>query len=145
MRTASRLFVFASLLACAGCATCTRGVEGVVSRADAGHGFCSATLMRESNSEFESVGYFGHCFYRGRDLGACSALSVSPSGRLAAWQDAPTGRIRALSPSWAEPRWLTDEFKGLVSRIELSEETREVHVTFEGVFAPLTLRVTDEL
>jgi hypothetical protein len=137
-----RLVLLAVALAVvSGCATCTRGVKDVVARTDKGHGFCSATLMRPSNSDFESIGYFGHCFFRGRDLGSCSALTVSASGQLAAWQDSSTGRIRVFSPPWSEPRWLTNEFTGVVSEIVVNEAAQEVHVSFDGVFAPVTLRV----
>jgi hypothetical protein len=140
-QTIRLLLLAIAIAALGGCANCTRGVKHVVSSTDKGHGFCSATLMRPSNSDFESIGYFGHCFFRGRDLGSCDALSVSPSGQLAAWQDSSTGRLRAFSPAWSEPRWLTDEFKGVVSEIEVSEASNEVHVRFDGVLAPLTLRV----
>jgi hypothetical protein len=143
MCSSSRIAVLAALLALTGCAPCLRGVKDVVSSSNHGHGFCSATLMRPSSSDFESIGYFGHCFYRSRDLGSCSGLSVSPSGRVAAWQDGPSGGIRAFSPAWLEPRWLVPEFKGLVSQITWGETSGEAHISFQGGVSPLTARIPD--
>jgi hypothetical protein len=136
MRTAVLLAVLVCIAGVSGCASCIRGVKGVVSSRDYGNGFCSAIVQRDSASDFESIGYFGHCFYRGIDFGSCDSVSVSPSGKVFAWQDGPTGRLKAFSPDWSEPRWLTSEFRGLVSEIKWFESAGEIHVFYDGIIVP---------
>ena len=86
--------------------------------------------MSESGSDFESIGYFNHCFYRGRDFGQCDRLSVSPSGRYALWQDSSSGGLRVFSPRWREPQFIFEEFQGLVLDVAWDEDASQVHVTF---------------
>jgi len=123
------------------CSTCVRGVKDVMDRGDEVHGFCAATVMRPSRSEFESIGYFGHCFYRGRDLGPCGELAVSPDGRYAAWVDSSTARVKAFAPGWSDPRWITYERNTKISRLAVTDDPAQVHVFTEGAIAPSSIDI----
>ena len=140
MRTIVTAFFAFTVLVLSGCSLCAP-VPYVVQRRSAGHGFCKATLMVRGASSFESISYFGHCFYLKRDLGRCDSLSVSPSGHLAAWQDGPSGRLRVFSPSWTEPRWLNERFEGLVREFQWREAHGELTVYFSGSATPKAFRL----
>jgi len=94
-------------------------------------GFYSEIISRSSQSSFEGIGHFRHCFLGERDLGQCDSLSVSPSGHWAVWVG-DSGRLQLSSDMWANPSWLTDTFNGLVSEVRWDEQHRKVVVIFDG-------------
>ena len=93
-----------------GCATCAGGASGVEQRKPRAGGFCEATLQVSGDFGFESVGHFNHCFYKTRDFGQCSSMSVAPSRTVALWQQTSTGSVVAFRPGWEKPVVLLKSF-----------------------------------
>ena len=93
-----------------GCATCAGGASGLEQRKPHAGVFCEATLQVSGDFGFESVGHFNHCFYKSRDFGQCSSMSVAPSGRIALWQETSTGSVVAFRPGWEKPEVLLKSF-----------------------------------
>ena len=104
------LAVLTSVALLSGCATCAGGSSGIEQRNKHAGGFCEATRQVSGDFGFEGIGHFNHCFYRSRDFGQCSSMSVSPSASIALWQDSATGAIVAFRPSWPAPRTLLPKF-----------------------------------
>jgi hypothetical protein len=121
----------ASILIVSACAPCLRGIEHVTRQTNYGHEFCRATIEPAAESGVGGDAY-PHCYYQRRDLGACRIMSVSPSGRLALWQDRSTGGLRILSTEWREPRWLSQKFEGQVQHVDWNEADSQVHVRVPG-------------
>jgi len=126
------LILAASLLMISACVPCLRGVEHVTRQTNYGHEFCRATIDPPAESGAEGGEVYPHCYYQRRDLGACRIMSVSPSGRLALWQDRSTGGLRILATDWREPRWLSQNFEGQVQHVDWNEADAQVHVRVPG-------------
>ncbi len=131
-RIARRVIFAGSLLLMAACAPCLRGVEHVTRQTNYGHEFCRATIDPSAEAGLDGADGYPHCYYQRRDLGACRIMSVSPSGRLALWQDRSTGGLRILSTDWREPRWLAQAFDGQVQHVDWNEADSQVHVRVPG-------------
>ena len=93
-----------------------------------GFGF-SAVVLAEKNefpNAFESVGHFGHLFYRGSDLGHVHDSLPSPSGRAIVYQEATSGKIFVFYRDGWKTVELTKEFPGLVNRFVWHEAEGDI-------------------
>lgn len=59
-------------------------------------------------------------------------MSVSPSGRMALWEDGSTGGLRLFASDWHEPRWLAEKFDSDVQHVDWNEADFQVHVRIPG-------------
>jgi hypothetical protein len=93
-----------------------------------GFGF-SAVVLAEKNefpNAFESVGHFGHLFYRGQDLGHVNDSLASPSGKAIVYQEATSGKIFVFYRDDRKTVELTKEFPGLVNRFVWHEAEGDI-------------------
>jgi len=130
MRAASIVIAFI-LLACGG--PRPPGTERVE---NLGFGFRKITIG-ELNS-FE-LGHHAYLYYRDRRLSAIGlACSVSPSGRFAAYQDGPSGKLLLFRRADQNVSELTPKFIAVAGRFVWHEDRGVVEVEFIDRHAPMT-------
>ena len=80
---------------------------------------------------FESVAHYSYFFHKGRELGKYDSYSVSPSGRYAFFQDAPTGDIVLFTPATALRRVVAKLSGSLAHQYVWMEGQAEVMIEIE--------------
>ena len=93
-----------------------------MSSKDLGHGFSLRTLAQEVHGGFESIGYFGHCFYKNEDLGQCDRMFPAPSGKFAIYQQASSGLVFLFNTKSNKSSQVTSQFQGLLNSATWQEK-----------------------
>ena len=100
--------------------------------ADLGFGFRRVTVAEPSQSSFESVGHFDYLYFGDRRLSQVGAYSISPSGRYAAYQDAPSGDLFLFRSSDRKRIQLSRQCGAPVDVFQWHEEQNSVEALFSG-------------
>jgi len=108
-----------------GCATAP-----VERTTDLGSGFRRVVMAEPSGSSFESIGHFEYLYFRHRRLCQVGACSVSPSGKYAIYQDAPSGNLFLFCPAERSLTQLTSELIALADNFDWHEDTSTVVAHF---------------
>ena len=127
MKNSILTFAFLPLFLSA-CATAPRAERTT----DLGFGFRRVVVAEPSASSFESIGHFEYLFFRDRRLCQVGACSISPSGRYAVYQDAPSGHLFLFRPADGRLAQLNSEFVALIDTFEWHEDASAVEAHFTG-------------
>ncbi|WP_132982843.1 hypothetical protein [Thermomonas haemolytica] len=117
-------------IAATACAMSPRSpaIKGIEASRSLGHGFWLITAAEEVQGSFESIGHFGYCYYRNKNLGRCDRMWPSPSGQFAVYQAASTGHIFLFDTHTGLSTQLTQEFPGLMWSASWREQEKKVIV-----------------
>lgn len=100
---------------------------------DAGFGFRLVTKAEPTGpGGFEAVAHYTYFFYKGWELGKYDSYSVSPSGRYAVFQDAPTGDSVLFTPATAQRRVVAKFSGSLAQQYVWLEKQAELIIEFEN-------------
>jgi len=95
-------------------------------------GFIVKTVVESSGSDFESISYIQHCYYKSIDLGNCQYLDVSPNGQKALIQDSITGAVSVFHTNPLNKEGLTDVNIGRIEKIVWFDLENKVQVFIKG-------------
>jgi len=92
---------------------------------------------------WEGVGHFSYVYFRDRELCQCSSagVSISPSGRFAALQDGPTGKLLLFSVRLNRIVEITKDYIGSADTFAWDEPSGRLTVKFFQGLAPANKNV----
>lgn len=114
----------------------------IESKRDLGHGFQFIVIAKDSQSSFESVGHFEYLYFKKKEISQCSEASVRNDGKIAIYQDGPSGNIFVYHTTTNTSMQLTPKFPGLASGFQwLSPNQVKVEIAGHN---PLVLSIPKE-
>ncbi len=95
-------------------ATTALAINPVIeSKRELSHGFQFLTIAKDSNSTFEGIGHFEYLYFKNRQISQCSEASVRNDGKIAVYQDGPSGNLFVYTVTQNKSIQLTKRFPGL--------------------------------
>jgi len=99
---------------------------------DLNDGFRLVRRAEKVSASFESIGHFTYFAYRKKILSQTDKYSISPSGKIAVYQDGPTGTVVLFRVDEGTQATVVNKFIALVEDFEWNEKIHTLKIIFPG-------------